>query len=91
MPITRRQFEMEIDTQIEEWMKKIHGFLTEHKDVAFKESELRYALWGERPLPLDVMQALNRALEKLFELKAVEAKKIRDEWYYSYGSKSLEI
>jgi hypothetical protein len=91
MPITRRQFELEIDIEIEGWMEKISAFLAEHKDEAFKESELWYALWGDRPLPLDVMQAFDRALEKLSELEAVEFRKIRDEWYYSYGRKPLEI
>lgn len=41
MPITRKQFELEIDTKTEEWMKKIHGFLAERKDEAFSEAELR--------------------------------------------------
>ena len=41
MPITRRQFELEIDAKIEEWMRKIHSFLAEHKDEAFNEDELR--------------------------------------------------
>ena len=41
MPITRRQFELEIDAKTEEWMKKIHGFFTEHKDEAFSKEELR--------------------------------------------------
>lgn len=92
MPITRKQFELEIDPRIEEWMKKIHVFLTEHKDEAFRESELRNALLGEAPpMSLDVMKAFSQALEKLAELEVVEFRKIRDEWYFSYGSKPLEI
>ena len=41
MPITRKQFELEIDTKTEEWMDKIKVFLAEHKDGAFTEYELR--------------------------------------------------
>jgi len=41
MPITRKQFESEIDPEIEEWMKKIHTFLAEHKDEAFTADELK--------------------------------------------------
>ena len=40
MPITRRQFELEIDEKIEEWMWAIHRLLAEHKDEAFTEEEL---------------------------------------------------
>ncbi len=41
MPITRKQFELEIDIKTEEWMRKIHSLLAEHKDEAFTEEELR--------------------------------------------------
>lgn len=41
MPITRRQFELEIDIKTEEWMDKIEAFLAEHKDEAFTEEDLR--------------------------------------------------
>ena len=41
MPITRRQFELEIDTKTEEWMEKIRAFLAEHKDEAFTLEEIR--------------------------------------------------
>ena len=41
MPITRKQFQLEIDPKIEEWMGKIHSFLAERKDEAFTEEELR--------------------------------------------------
>lgn len=40
MPITRRQFELEIDEELEEWMRDIHGFLAEHKDEALTKEEL---------------------------------------------------
>lgn len=40
MPITRRQFELEIDTKIEEWMGEISKFLVEHKYEAFSQEEL---------------------------------------------------
>ena len=41
MPITRKQFEMGIDSKIEEWMAKIRAFFTERKDEAFTEEEIR--------------------------------------------------
>ena len=44
MPITRRQFELEIDAKIEEWMRKIHSFLNTHAEEAFTEAELHEAL-----------------------------------------------
>ncbi len=94
MPITRRQFELEIDTQMEEWMKKIHAFLGEHKDKAFTIAEL-YNEWQSvfdlRSLLLNERPSVEKALDKLVQLGAVEARTIRGESYYSYGDKPLEI
>lgn len=109
MPITRRQFELGIDSKIEEWMKKIHSFLSERKDEAFTEKELRQHFsptllerlsdpqkrlvqsQRERKIEVDAFgflpderEAFELALEKLEEQRAVEERKIRDIYYYSY-------
>ncbi len=87
MPITRKQFELEIDSKIEEWMKKIYTFLAEHKDVAFGRRELWETLCGES----EERRAWDTALSKLVEMGAVERRAIRGTDYHSYGPFPLEV
>ena len=81
MPITRKQFELEIDTEIEKWMEKIRAFLVEHKDVAFSRTELWETLCGKG----EEWEAWVSALDKLVELAQAEKRIIRDTNYYAYG------
>ncbi len=106
MPITRKQFEMGIDTKIQEWMRKIHSFLAAHKDEAFTSGELHeyldpswirdfegkpFITFDESTAIKEEREAFNVTLEKLVGLEAVEERKIRGEYYYSYGPFPLEI
>ncbi|MBI2832231.1 MAG: hypothetical protein HYX79_08245 [Chloroflexi bacterium] len=94
MPITRRQFELEIDPKVEEWMRSIHSFLTTSKNEAFTFSELWEALVGERTgsgLTTSISEDFRLALDSLLELGAVEKRKVRNLDYYSYGASSFEI
>ncbi len=83
MPITRKQFVIGIDPKIEEWMKKIHSFLSQHKDAAFTREEL----WGALQVQVkpEEWEAWDTALDKLTELKAVGKGIIRGTDYYAYG------
>jgi hypothetical protein len=87
MPITRKQFEL--GTNITGWMKEIHDFLTEHKDEAFTEEELREHWDLEHLSPMHL--ALSDALERLREMGAAEKKKIQAQDYYSYGPRPLQL
>lgn len=87
MPITKRQFELEIDQKTEEWMKSIHAFLAQHKDEAFTEHEIRQQF---RPavgvfaiLPEEEAD-FHLGLEKLVGLGAVGKAIIRGSAYYAY-------
>lgn len=40
MPIARYQFELGIDPDLEEWMRRIHQFLEMHKEEAYSLQEL---------------------------------------------------
>lgn len=91
MPITRKHFELGIDTKIEQWMKKIHSFLTEHKDAAFTADELWKTLYGEGPWLTWEYEAFEKALDKLVEVEAAEKRLILDVAYYSLGSMPLPI
>ena len=44
MPISRRQFDLGIDKETDDWITKIHQFLSEHKDEAYSEDEIRVKL-----------------------------------------------
>ena len=44
MPITRRQFELGINEQVEEVMKAVGEFLGAHPQEAFDQEELAFAL-----------------------------------------------
>ncbi|HEX78472.1 MAG TPA: hypothetical protein G4O03_08745 [Dehalococcoidia bacterium] len=95
MPITRKQFELEIDREIEEWMKKIHDFLAKRKEEAFSAEELYRTFTGRRlriPPTEDEEGGyyekegidFDAALEKLVEIAAVEKRIIRAEDYYCW-------
>jgi len=89
MPITRRQFELGIDFGILQWMEKIHAFLSAHKAEAFTRSELAVTLGisAQRMFELKRQaEDFDLALEKLTEVGAVEARRIKDILYYSYHS-----
>ena len=91
MPITRKQFELGIDSEIEEWMKKIHSFLSEHKDQAFSEGELRESLGLKLPTPVKEIKAFEAALDKIVGLGVAEERLILDKSYYSQGRKPLPV
>ena len=96
MPITGKQFELGIDSAIEEWMKKIHSFLVEHRDEASTQYELAEQLDGfsERYKKLsfgavgvvaEFNSTFEMALEKLVETRAVESRLVRGQSYYRVG------
>lgn len=49
MPLTRKQFELGIDRQIEESMSRIYSYLSLHKEEAFTEEELAAGLGVKEP------------------------------------------
>ena len=49
MPLTRKQFELGIDKHVEEWMRRIYSYLSQHKEEAFTEDELAKGLGVEEP------------------------------------------
>jgi len=82
MPITRRQFDMGIDNEIEKCMGKISSFLAEHKDEAFSIEELSEVCYGEVRSFIEG-KTVAEALDKLVE-QEVESRKIRNVYYYSW-------
>lgn len=85
MPITRKQFELEIDSATEERMKRVHAFLTAHKDQAFTESELHDRFEGELAQLFEKYETFGAALEKLVDIGVVEKRRLRNVYYYAYA------
>ena len=72
MPITRKQFEWGVDTEIEDWMNKILAFLAEHENEAFTRDELWKLIYKQTSWQMTVREAFNEALDKLVFIKDVE-------------------
>ena len=79
MPITRRQFDLGIDEKLEDWMRRIHSFLSARRAEAFSESELIAALGAQEKGLL-----FGDAVAKLAEIGAVETRKVGDAYYFVF-------
>jgi len=79
MPITRKQFERGIDTEVEQWMGSISEFLKEFKDQAFTAEEIAERL-GETKA-LDYYHPIHAALDALVRKNVAHQKSIRGKYY----------
>lgn len=88
MPITRRQFELGIDHQLEEYMRRIYDLLQAHEDEAYSAEELGAEL-GLTEFDLTDWQRLNKALERLVAHDVTSERRVLDKRYYATGHNSL--
>ena len=96
MPITRKQFEQGIDEVIEQWIVRVHALLSDHRDEAYNEDELKAAFASVLPSAVgtlrDITQRresqhpLKAALATLLERDAIDVRIIADTPYYAYKS-----
>lgn len=86
MPLTKRQFELQIDQQIEGWMRQVYELLETHQDLAYSGDELRHELLGDSPAPTKA-ETFGRALETLDSIGAVEKREVHDLVYYAFNRK----
>ena len=97
MPITDKQFQLGIDSEIEGWMKKIHDFLSAHPDLAYTAEELATELGGLSlfPPPLPGLgiptRSFGTALDKLTDIGAVDVRIVREQRYYRVGQAVLDL
>ncbi|MBI4311935.1 MAG: hypothetical protein HY681_09145 [Chloroflexi bacterium] len=82
MPISRRQFELGITPQVEEWMGKLYDFLADHRNQAYSEKELTMSL----QVNPSVMETglLEYALKVLVATDAVDSRIVDGETYYAF-------
>lgn len=66
MPISRRQFDQEIDPKIAKkiakWIDKIHKFFDDHTDEAFTEEEVR------QQFSTELLESLSEEQKKLYQV-----------------------
>ena len=77
MPITRRQFDLGVDSALEGTMRKIHRYLHAHRDEAFCSSELAELLRLTEP---DVREAV----ETLEDIGALDTRRVESTFYHAY-------
>ena len=83
MPITKRQFELGIDEDIQEWMRKIYDLLKADREIAFSYEELRHDFLGNS-YSYSEGTKLGRALEVLVEISALDKRRVTDTDYYAF-------
>ena len=88
MPITKRQFELGIDSDAEGWMRQVYELLEADNELAYAEAELGDKILGEQYLADATKRNLfPKALEVLARLNAVERREVGDTYYYAFYRK----
>jgi hypothetical protein len=82
MPLTPLQFDLGINRETEEWMRRIYEFLCTRADAAYDLQELCTALEHSPHRPPS--QVLRSALEELTYLGGVDARDIGGKIYYRH-------
>ena len=85
MPITRRQFELGIDENIQRWMESTYAFLQDRRDVAFTREELNKTLSSASEPTTARDDNLGHALDALVRVGAAESRFVGPDLYYSFG------
>ncbi len=73
MPLTKRQFELGLDEEAEDWMRQAYQLLAGHRDLAYSAEELRHATLGESS-DATLWKKFDHALYILAEIGAVEVR-----------------
>ncbi len=98
MPITKHQFQLGIDAEIERDMRKLARFLEDHGDQAYSLSEL----WHETGQPGELVMApwnteapveqrrFWYAINKLVDLRVADERTLAGTNYYAIGKVGIE-
>ena len=85
MPITKRQFDLGIDEDIQSWMQKIYALLSTDRELAYSFQEIQEALLHDA-FQVQTLERLNRALDVLVEIGAIDKRSVDDTGYFAFGS-----
>lgn len=83
MPITKRQFELGIDEDVQKWMRQVYDLLEGDRELAFSSDELRQNLL-EYPYDSQERANLERALDVLVQIGALDKRWVTDRDYYAF-------
>ena len=91
MPITKRQFELGIDEDIQSWMQKIYARLSTNRELAYSAEEVQEGLLHDTRQvqtleKAGTMHKIYRALDVLVEIGAVDKRSVADTGYFAFGS-----
>ena len=83
MPLSRRQFELRVDEQGEEWMRQIYELLVRDRELAYSAQELTESILGANVSVSD-SEKFQRSLDALDGIQAVEKRWVDDLDYYAF-------
>ena len=83
MPLSRRQFELGVDQEAEDWMSRVYGLLEGHRDLAYSYDEVRKAV-PEGSLLRAELDKFNGALDILVRIGAINKAEVDGKDYYAY-------
>ena len=84
MPLSKRQFELGIDDEGEEWMRQAFRLLAEHRDLAYSTGELEELILGAE-VPYRNSQKFSHILDILAEIGAVDKGEVDQTEYYVFS------
>ena len=84
MPISKRQLELGIDSEAEEWMRQAYHLLAENRDLAYSTWELQEAVLGTAPFPEAKSQKFAGVLDILAETGAADKGVVDEIGYYIF-------
>ncbi|MBM3941840.1 MAG: hypothetical protein FJ316_02735 [SAR202 cluster bacterium] len=83
MPLTKRQFELRIDDEVESLMRSIYEQVGRHRELAYSQYELEEILVGEH-VSSHQRRKIQQALEALTRISALDKRDIGGTDYYAF-------
>ena len=84
MPITKTQFYSAVEERVRKLMRRLHAYLSENKDLAYSEDELRNAL-GIADDDAESRAVFREALRALDGLEGARWGLVSGQEYYIYN------
>jgi hypothetical protein len=83
MPLSKRQFDLGVDDEGEEWMRQAYRLLAEHRDLAYSAEELEDTILGDE-VPSSKSQKFGQVFDTLAEIGAVDKGVVDGTIYYVF-------
>jgi len=83
MPLTKRQFQLRIDEEMENWMRLVYHLLAGHRELAYSYDELQSTVL-HRPASPPVESKFKRAVDTLVGIGALDKRDVNGTDYYAF-------